>query len=70
MENTLKTWFVELSLPWTGGAGPDKGVKIHAFRRLVRDALSPDLMALYQVHAKSSQDAIAQALLGGAKRVF
>jgi hypothetical protein len=62
----MKEYYVEVYFP----PFPNKGRKVRVFRKLVRDALSPNLISLHQVTATDRDDAMALALMGKAKKVI
>jgi hypothetical protein len=62
----MKEYYVEVYFP----PFPNKGRKVRVFRKLVRDALSPNLITLYRVNAIDRNDALALALMGEAKAVI
>jgi hypothetical protein len=58
----MKQFFVEVYNP----PFPNKTYHFRVFQTWNKDALSPNLVALYRVDAAEKQDAVAKVLLGKA----
>lgn len=62
----MKDYYVEVYFP----PYPNNGRKVRVFRKLVQDALSPSLIALYQVRAANRMDAMALVMMGAARCII
>lgn len=62
----MKEYYVEVYFP----PFPNKGRKVRVFRKLVRDALSPNMIEVFKVNAIDRNDALALTLMGKATKVF
>jgi len=58
----VKEFYVEVYFP----PFPNKGRKVRVFQKWNKDALSPNLIALYRVKAEDKADALALVLMGRA----